>query len=98
MAKRLWNNPNRLKLDTAPWATIVRDLDRGLDRSNSVTKKVTPALAARIIGVIPHRNDAGHKPKTLKDRIKRDQALRTRFEGAVDLLKDFLDATSGFHI
>jgi hypothetical protein len=96
--KALWNNPGKLKIESAPWANILTELNKGLDRSNNLAKPVTPALVARLIGVTTHRNESGHKPKTLKERISRDQALRTRFEGAVDLLKEFLDATSPLHI
>jgi len=34
----------------------------------------------------------------MKDLIKRDKALRTRFESAVDLLGEFLDAVKGARI
>jgi hypothetical protein len=98
VARKLWKNPNNLKLDSDPWANILADLDRTLDRNSNLTRRVTPALIARLIGVTTHRNESGHKPKNVKELTKRDQALRTRFEGAVDLLKEFLDATSKFRI
>jgi hypothetical protein len=92
--KGLWN-PGRLKLDTDAWATIMNSLDNGLDRSNPTAKKFTSSLLARIIGVTAHRNDSGHKPKNLNQRMKRDQELRTRFEGGVDLLREVLEAAKG---
>jgi hypothetical protein len=96
--KNLWQKPRRLHIDTAPWARLIDEVDRTLDRSNTLTRKVTPALLARIKGVTTHRNDSGHKPKKLQERIRRDQALRTRFESGVDLLQEFLDDTRGFRI
>jgi hypothetical protein len=53
---------------------------------------------ARLIRVTTHRDESGHKPRNLRDLKRRDQALRTRFEGAVDLLREFLDATKAFRI
>lgn len=94
----LWANPSNLNLDKAPWAEILRSLDRFLDRSSPLTKPLTPALISRIIGLTPHRNEAGHKPATLKGLIKRDRELRTRFETAVDTLKDVLEATKKLRV
>ena len=34
----------------------------------------------------------GHKPKNRAARIKRDRELRTRFESAIDVLRDFANA------
>lgn len=95
--KRLWT-PGRLKLDTSPWVNLMTSINAGLDRSNPLAKKITTSLVARVIGITGHRNELGHKPKKLKERIKRDQALRTRFEGAVDLLREFLEASKGFRL
>lgn len=98
VSQRLWQNNNNLNLDSAPWASVLDELNRGVDRSDPRARKVTPALFSRIIGVTTHRNDSGHKPKNLAALADRDRALRTRFEGAVDLLKEFLDATASFRI
>jgi hypothetical protein len=94
--KGFWN-PN-LNLDTGGWANVMSQMDRTLNRSNPFTKPLTPALCARIVGVTTHRNDTGHKPKKLKDLIKRDKELRTRFETAVDLLDEFLNAVKSARV
>jgi hypothetical protein len=96
--KGLWPNSSNLKLDKAPWASIIVDVDKYLDRSKPITKKLTPALCARILGITTHRNESGHKPKSRKDLIKRDNTLRTRFENALDLFSEFLDAVRGARI
>lgn len=97
VTKNLWSNKRKLNLDTAPWARMIDDLDQQLKR-NALTRQITRPLLARIKGVTTYRNQSGHKPEKLDERMKRDQALRTRFEAAVDLLREFLDAVRGFHI
>jgi hypothetical protein len=93
--KGLWSSKG-LKVESDAWATVMRSLDQGLNRSDPHAKKITSALIARIIGITSHRNESGHKPKNLRERSRRDQELRTRFEGGVDLLKDLLNASRGF--
>jgi hypothetical protein len=97
-AKKMWGNPSALDIEKTPWATLMGNIDQYLDRKNPVTKNVSHALISRIVGTTSHRNDSGHKPKNTKDLIKRDRELRTRFEAAIDLLKDFLDAAKGLRI
>jgi hypothetical protein len=91
----LWA-PGGLVLKSSPWANIMESLDRGLTRSDADARRLTQTLIARIIGVIPYRNESGHRPKNLKERMKRDQELRTRFEGGVDLLRELVEASKGF--
>jgi hypothetical protein len=98
VTKKFWLNSNNYNVDKDSWAGVITDLDRKLDRGHSTTRTVTPALMARLIRVTTHRNESGHKPRNLRDLKRRDQALRTRFEGAVDLLREFLDATKAFRI
>jgi hypothetical protein len=76
----------------------VNALDNGLNRSGPNAKKLTTSLLARIVGVTAHRNESGHKPTSLKQRMKRDQELKTRFEGGIDLLRELLDAAKGFGV
>jgi hypothetical protein len=91
--KGWWPNSRKLKIDTAPWATLINDWNQHLDRRNCPCPALKQAFVARILGVTPYRNDTGHKPKDMKALIKRDQQLRTRFEDAVDLLGELIDAT-----
>jgi hypothetical protein len=95
--KGLWAS-GKLNLDTSSWANIMTSIDHGLDRKNPLAKKISSSLLARVIGVTGHRNESGHAPKNLKDRMKRDLALRTRFESSVDLLREVLEATKGFRL
>jgi hypothetical protein len=96
--KRLWANSGGLDITGVSWATLMGNIDRHLDRGNVVTRNVSHALISRIVGMTSHRNDSGHKPKNVKEVTRRDRELRTRFEAAIDLLKDFVDATKGFRI
>lgn len=91
--KRLWANPSNLDIEKVAWVTLLQNIDKYLDRSDAQVRDITSLLIARMIGVTPHRNESGHKPSTLKARMKRDGELRTRFEAAVDLFTDFLGAT-----
>lgn len=88
----------KLKISNCPWAELLRDIDKHLDRKDGRAKPITQDLVARIIGVTGHRNASGHKPKTVKELVKRDQALRTRFETAVDLLDELVEAARAFKI
>jgi hypothetical protein len=91
----LWS-PGGLRLKTSSWANLMISLNDGLNRTDANARRLTQSLMARIIGIIPYRNESGHKPKNLKERMKRDQELRTRFEGGIDLLRELIDAAKGF--
>lgn len=92
-SKGWWPNKAALRLTTVSWAKLIADVDKHLDRKACGCRALTPAFMARMLGITPFRNDTGHKPTNAKDLKKRDQELRTRFESAVDLFRDFLDAT-----
>lgn len=92
-SKVWWPNKPGFKIEKDSWASIVTDLDKHLNRTACACPELTPAFIARIHGVIPFRNDTGHKLSSAKALIKRDQELRTRFESAVDLFGDFVNAT-----
>jgi hypothetical protein len=87
-----------LDIDSAAWASLLRNMDKHLKRSDPVAQKITETLIARIIGITPHRNESGHKPKTMAELLKRDRQLRTRFETAVDLLSDLVEAARPFRL
>lgn len=95
--KGLWVNPN-LDISRAPWASLIGEIDRRLNRNSPFTNEIKPALLARMLGMTPHRNDAGHKIRDLRALIKHDKELRTRFEAAVDLLRDFLESAKKFRL
>jgi hypothetical protein len=96
--KGWWKNNPGFKLVKYPWANIITDLDKSLDRKACGCSDLTPAFMARILGVTPFRNDAGHKPNSAKALIKRDKESRTRFESAVDLFADLITATRTLHL
>jgi hypothetical protein len=87
---KLWKR-GKLNIDKAPWAMLMESLQT-LNRNDARSKPVTKALINRVSGVTEMRNDSGHKPHNQRTLIKRDLELRTRFEGAVDLLRDFVEA------
>jgi hypothetical protein len=95
-AKGFWRSlrPNektpRLS-DKTPWAKVMEMLLDHLD-PNKCGSPDRPLLN-RIAGLTSHRNEAAHKPKTLKALIKRDREARTRFESAVDTFYDLIVAT-----
>ena len=93
VSKGWWANKSKFNIQKDSWAQIVTNLERCLDRASCGCPALTPAFMARIHGVTPFRNDVGHKPAKAKLLIKRDKELRTRFESAVDLFHDFVDAT-----
>ena len=100
-AKGYWRSPRqgqrvpRTNLDIAPWQNVMEVLMERLDWQRC---KCLKNSLQRVVGVVPHRNESGHKPKTLAARIKRDSELRTRFEAAADLLFDLICACRPLHL
>jgi len=95
-AKNGWwkgKNAPTLNADDDPWANLTRILMSSFDRKAARAPDLREALFARVLGVTTHRNESGHKPNTLAKLQNRDAQLRTRFEGAVDLLRELIDAT-----
>jgi hypothetical protein len=94
--KRLWKripaggkNP-KIKQNT-PWQAVIEIL---MDHLNHKKCPALPMpLLARVLSVVPHRNDTGHKITSLKRLIKRDTELKTRFESATDLLFELIAAS-----
>ena len=97
-SKGWWPNSNGYNLVKHSWAQLITDVDEHLNRAACSCPKLTRAFMARIHGVTPFRNDSGHKPSNVKALIKRDRELRTRFESAVDLFYDFVDATKALRL
>ena len=59
---------------------------------NAHPKSAKKSLLVRVAALTEHRNETGHKPKNRAVHIQRDRELRTRFETAVDVLRDFAKA------
>jgi hypothetical protein len=77
---------------TGSWAKLMQLLSMEFDAKKAKCPRLTPAFLARIHGITPHRNESGHKPRSEAELTRRDRELRTRFESAVDLLRDFVVA------
>lgn len=92
--KGWWTPKNVKKVAKVPWARVIKDVDDNLDRTKCPCKGLTCVLMAQIYGITGHRNDSGHKPNSQKNLIKRDTQLRTRFESAVDLFQELVNATT----
>ena len=82
----------KIKIDKDPWANVMKVLENHLELERCGCPKLSDALLARVRGIIPHRNDSGHTPRTLALLKQRDQELRTRFETARDILRDLVNA------
>lgn len=82
-------------LEKGAWAAVLNDLYLFL--SMPTCKRRCPGMNAGLIGaargVTDPRNLTGHKPRTRAELARRDQRLRTWFENACDLLRDWCDAT-----
>jgi hypothetical protein len=59
---------------------------------NAVSAAAKKNLLMRVAALTDVRNDSGHKPKNRAARTKRDHELRTRFESAIDVLRDLASA------
>jgi hypothetical protein len=86
-----WQSGKPPKFDKDPWFNIADTIYRSLDfdKADALTKP----LWAQVIAITKPRNDVGHLPRTMAERVKRDKELRTRFETAGDLLRNLIEAT-----
>jgi hypothetical protein len=85
-----------INLDKVAWFKVADDIYKHLDFAKA--KKLTKPLWAQVIAATRPRNETGHQPKSVQERIRRDKELRTRFEAAGDLLRNLIDATHGWGI
>lgn len=81
--------------ETGSWGVLLQDFENNLDAKSA--SKICPDFDADLIvkarGYRDWRNSVSHKPKTLKELIKRDSKLRTMFEATRNLLIDWAIAT-----
>ncbi len=100
-AKGLWRilkpgvKPPKTNLDKGPWEKVLDTLLQHLDWTKCPYLK---DILKRVLGITPHRNEAGHKPKNVAALIKRERELRTRFENAADILFDLITASRPLHV
>jgi hypothetical protein len=98
--KKMWRKlragekPSKLDLDNGPWEKVLEQFEDFYLVNKKKVPDLTSNLIHRIEATTTPRNQSAHKPKTLKERIQRDQEIRTRFESAVDLLFDLVKVLS----
>jgi hypothetical protein len=88
----------KMDLDKDPWKNVTMAMIRHCDFKTNGLPDITDELLSRVVGIIPYRNETGHKPKKVADLLKRDSQLRTRFETAVDILSDMVQAARPLRI
>jgi hypothetical protein len=88
--------PPKINLKNGAWQRVIETLDDHLVRSKF--PGLTKPLIGRLIGIIPFRNESGHKPSSLAAIIRRQNELRTRFESASDLLFDLIQASKALKL
>ncbi len=102
LRKKMWRafapgkTPPKINLKTAAWASVVEVLIEQLDPAQP--PRIPKTLWARVLGITSHRNETGHKPPSKAALIKRDAALRTRFETAVELLSDLIQVSKSLRV
>lgn len=79
------------RFEKAAWFKLADDIYRTLDFNRVPRQERT--LWAKIVSLTNLRNESGHEPKTMKERVARDKELRTRFEDATDVLRKLIEAT-----
>lgn len=85
--------PNKtINFKKCAWDKVMNQLMAHLS-SSKACPDLNAALLHRIQGAIPHRNEVGHKLTSRRQLIKRDSQLRTRFETAVDVFADLVEAS-----
>lgn len=98
--KKMWRKlragekPSKLDLDNGPWEKVLEHFEDFYLVNKKKVPHLTSNLIHRIAATTTPRNQSAHKPKTLKERVQRDQEIRTRFESAVDLLFDLVKVLS----
>lgn len=99
ISKGYWEVPsdNPLDLENGPWKRIMNTLNESINYK--VLARGCPGLSdpkniiENIIAIISQRNETAHKPKTKYILIRRDRRLRTKFEQAVDIFEELVNAS-----
>ncbi|MEO7418829.1 MAG: hypothetical protein ABI163_17340 [Thermoanaerobaculia bacterium] len=87
-----------LRFDKDSWQLVTEKLVEEIDPQKVGCPNLTRPLFGTILGLVPHRNESGHKVRDTQARLKRDAELRTRFEHARDVLKSLVDATKSLRL
>jgi hypothetical protein len=96
-AKKGWwrNLPTGTKVPDAtnpkvPLSQVAKFLYEYFDPAAASVPKLDSNVLGSVVGIIGQRNDSAHPPKDLWALKKRDLRARTRFENAVDVLRDLV--------
>jgi len=87
---RVGEKPSKLDLDTGAWEKVLEHFEDFYTVNRKKVPDLTSNFIHRLEATTSFRNQSAHKPRTLNERIQRDQEIRTRFESAVDLLFDLV--------
>ncbi|SRR6266568_2296115 len=97
----MWQSKKKatgIDFDKDPWASVVQFTMKRIDRSTAKCPLMDNGLFNRILGITPHRNEAGHKLTSQKALMARDRQLRTRFEYATDILRELIVASKPLRV
>jgi hypothetical protein len=83
----------RVNFDTKAWAKIMEMMLANLKLNACGCPKLKMPLLLNVSSLTDHRNQTGHKPSNMNALTKRDRALRTRFEHAIDTLQQLVEVT-----
>jgi hypothetical protein len=86
--------PSKLDLENGPWEKVLEHFDYFYIVNKKKVPDLTSNLIHRLAATTTFRDQSAHKPRTLRERVQRDQETRTRFESAVDLLYDLIKVLS----
>jgi len=87
--KGAWVTPAGVDISKCPWKNLMELLIKNYPGIRSEYPRLTSDMLSRIVGIIHHRNQTGHKVKNTGQLIRRDRELRTRFENMCDILREF---------
>jgi hypothetical protein len=81
--------------ETGNWGTLLQAFETRIDSNSArrICPDFDPDLIVKARGYRDWRNSVSHKPKNLKELMRRDARLRTMFEATRDLLIDWANAT-----
>jgi|SRR5579872_2892948 len=96
----MWPTAPNFNFDADPWQNIMDHVQKNANFQivRGVCPDLKPPLFAQVCGIIPNRNESGHRPKTRAQLKSRDEKLKTRFETACDLLRDLILAVRPLRI
>lgn len=85
--------PVKVDFDKQSWDSLINFYLKNINFATlpAICPLLNRQLLSSIVGIIPHRNQTNH-PQSIEERMARDSKLKTRFESAVDLLLELIEA------